>query len=220
MAEGRSGRDLSDFERVAVDLSARFINLSSDEIEEGIVSALGTIGDYFGADRAYIGRFTEGHRRFTLIHEWNGPGIPTAARNWIAVPSSAFAKILRSFLRGETVFMPRVADMPNEDARERILASGTLSIMLTPLVFDGSLWGFVGLSSTVEEQDWPEQAPRLLSTLGQMCVTALERKRSEAALRMTRYSVEHSTDAAFCHSVETDVSFRQVLARHGAEPTT
>jgi len=197
MAEGRSWRGESDFERVAVELSTRFINFSSDEIEEGIRDALGTIGEFFGADRAYIGRFTVDHRRFTLTHEWNDPAVPKAARNWIAVPSSMFAGILRSFLRNETVFEPRIREMENVDARDRILASGTQSLMLTPLMCDGSLWGFVGLSSTVEELDWPAHAPRLLSVFGQMCVTAMERKRSEAALRMTQYSVEHAADAAY-----------------------
>jgi len=197
MTEARSWRDQGDFERVAVDLSARFINFSSDEIEDGITAALGTIGKFFGADRAYIGRFTEGHRRFTMTHEWNRPEVGPAAPTWIAVPSSMFAGILRAFLRNETVFSPRVADLPNREARERILASGTRSLMLTPLVYEGALWGFVGLSSTTEEQNWPQHAPRLLGVFGQMCVTALERKRSEAALRMTRYSVEHSADAAF-----------------------
>jgi len=113
-----SPHDPRDYERIVAEIATRFINLTSDEIEQGIHDALGTIGGVLGATRVYLGRFTEDQERFTVTDEWTAPGVPSASRLWRAVPTDRFDAIRRAFEKDDTYWDRARQDPVLESLRE------------------------------------------------------------------------------------------------------
>ncbi len=64
-----------EFEKRIYDISTRFIETTTDRIEEGIQYALESIGGFFDVDRSYLILFADGKRDLKDIHEWCWEGI-------------------------------------------------------------------------------------------------------------------------------------------------
>lgn len=63
------------FKNIISDLSAKFINLNSEDIDKGMNDALKEIGEFAGVDRSYIFLFYDSFRMVHNTHEWCALGI-------------------------------------------------------------------------------------------------------------------------------------------------
>ena len=78
------------FEQLLSHLSTHFINLSLNEIDEAIDSALREIGEFFRLDRSYIFQRTNSDSTFNKTHEWCTNGI-AAKTNLLQTLAEYFA---------------------------------------------------------------------------------------------------------------------------------
>jgi diguanylate cyclase (GGDEF)-like protein/PAS domain S-box-containing protein len=106
-------------------------------------------------------------------------------------------------LKGETIHIPRVADLPSEanaEKKEFNLAS-IKSLINVPMIYRKSVIGFLGFDSVRKEKIWPEDNIMLIKIIGEIFVNALVRKQVEEALRESedRYRTifEDSRDAIY-----------------------
>lgn len=86
--------------------------------------------------------------------------------------------------RVENVYIPRVADLPPEAStvKEILLPQGIQSLIVIPLVYGGSLIGYLGFDSVRTEKRWSEESIALLKIVGEIFVNVLKRKKAEEAL--------------------------------------
>jgi putative nucleotidyltransferase with HDIG domain len=87
----------------------------------------------------------------------------------------------------DTVYLPRVADLPDEarNEREECLAMSIRSLLLVPISYGNVLEGYLGFDAVRSEKRWTEQVIALLKIVGEVIVNSLKRKQGEQNLRQS-----------------------------------
>lgn len=164
------------FERVLTKASAALIRSSNEQIDAAIVDALGSIGAFFGVDRAYLFLIDEAACTQSNTHEWVSPGISREAHNLQGIPLTAFPWLLEQ-LRADHVFRVECIDeMPAEAVNERaeFEREGIQSILIVPLWLGSSLHGFAGFDAVRTQVEWGEHYVVGLRLMAQMLANTLE----------------------------------------------
>jgi formate hydrogenlyase transcriptional activator len=171
------------FETLLAELSARFVNLPPERVDQEIEDALRCLVEALQADRSALGRLTEDGGDFVVTHSFALPGIEV----FPLIPSLATVAPLmsRTLLSGQPFVMPRLADLPAEAAKERKLFAGRqiLSGVVVPLMIGGRVIGGVGCSLAHGEREWPEPVVRGLRLIADVFANALARQDADRALR-------------------------------------
>ena len=199
-------------------LSTHFINLASDEIDEGINYALKAIGEFAEVDRSYIFLYRDRGRIVDNTHEWCASGVEPQIHRLKGQLVDDFPWLMGKLKRGEVVHVPRVSDLPPEATAEKkeFELQEIRSLVIVSLVFGGSPIGFLGFDSVRTEKTWSEDTIELLKIVGEMFANALERKRTEEALKesfaqlskKTRYE---SIVSAVGRSIHQTINLQDVL---------
>jgi PAS domain S-box-containing protein len=174
-----------DFENIITSISTHFINLPTDEIDNGINIALQKIGEFVDVDRSYVFQFYENGTKMDNTHEWCRKGVDPHIQRLKGLPVDNFPWVLKKIKQFKVVHIPLVADLPPEASaeKEEFQAEGIQSLIMVPMVYGGGVVGFLGLDSVRVEKTWLEDISALLRIVGEIFANALERKQTEEALR-------------------------------------
>ncbi|MGH8454728.1 MAG: HAMP domain-containing protein, partial [Nevskiales bacterium] len=166
------------FEDLIVRLSARFIGLKPDAIDDALNQALGEIGRFAGVDRSYVFQFSPDHSTESCTHEWCAPGIESAIHRLQNLPLNNYPWFMQRIGRGEVLHVPQVSDLPPEAAAERaeFEAENIQSVIMVPLVFEGQVSGYMGFDAVSRAIEWPPEIVALLRIAGEIVFNALHRK--------------------------------------------
>jgi signal transduction histidine kinase len=170
------------FEKLITGLSTDFVSLAPQDVDPGINRALAAIGAFARVDRAYIFRFSKDGTTMSNTHEWCAPGIEPQIENLGDLPVSVFPWWTERMRRREVIHIPRVADLPDEAAAERaiLLEQAIRSIVVVPITSGQSVLGFLGFDSVQVEKTWEDEDIALLKIVGEIFVSALDRKEADA----------------------------------------
>lgn len=202
-----------EFEKLISMLSTNFINRKADEVDPSIYGALKLLGEFADVDRSYIFLFSKGLERMNCTHEWYAPGIKSEIENLRDIKTDKFRWFMDKITKLEVVYVPKVIDMPQDAETEKndFLSFGIKSLINIPMVHREKLIGFVGFDSVRTEKEWKEDIINLLKLVGEMFVDALERKKTEEALRegeeKYRTMIEHSNDMIWTLDVKGDFTY-------------
>jgi PAS domain S-box-containing protein len=172
-------------EELVTDVSTRFINIASEDLDGEILLALKRLGESLGVDRAQVNLLSSDGTRIERMYEWPPREEGPSAVHAVGLSLEPFRWSMGRLRRFEIVHAPRVADLPAEAAPEKEgwLALGIQSLVAVPLVIGNSLVGFFGFATVHKEQVWLEEDHTLLKALGDVFTNALARKRAEETLR-------------------------------------
>ena len=178
---------LVEFERLIAAVSTNFINLTLDKIDDEINQALQTTGEFSGVDRSYVFLFSEDGTKMDNTHEWCAEGIEPQIDNLKGLPVELSPWWMDKLNQFENVYIPRVADLPPEAStvKEILQPQGIQSLIVVPMVYGGSLIGYLGFDSVRTEKRWSEEDIALLKIVGEIFVSALKHKQAEEALRLS-----------------------------------
>lgn len=173
------------FENLITQLSTHFIDLKPEAIDGGINHALRSIGEFCTVDRAYIFLFSERRTSMINTHEWCAPGIEPQIEYLQDLPTETFPWWVERILQNQVIHIPRVADMVEEAAAEKAIleAQAVKSIVVVPLLYQGASVGFVGFDAVQWEKTWSDEDIALLRLVGEMLISAIERRRGEEQRR-------------------------------------
>jgi formate hydrogenlyase transcriptional activator len=174
-------------EQMLSEISTRFINLSWQQVDEGINYTLERIGKLAGVDRSYLFLFFDEGKKAQNTHEWCAPEVTSQRQNLQDMAVADFPWIFTKVLRGETVYVPRVAELPAEAQAEKtdMLEQAIQSLLIVPLTFGGGVTGFLGFDSVKSEKIWQAEDVRLLKVVGEIIANFLQRVRAEQAIRVS-----------------------------------
>lgn len=186
------------FDRMISDLSARFINLPPDKLDEEIEHALKMVLEFFQVDRCGLLHLLTDEDAWEITHvvysEYAGP-IPKGAKLPRSIHPWAFEKLSK---KGDVVSIAKLSDVPEEAHvdRETWMKWGVKSDLAIPLLKNKSVIHAIAIHSMQGERTWPEEFIPRLQLIGEIFVSALERRKSEQALRESEEKLNLAASSA------------------------
>jgi signal transduction histidine kinase len=194
---GKAHRDELLVRQLIASITAKFVDINHNSLNQTIVEALKELGEFIGADRAYIIRFDESRNSVTFTHTWDESGIQFRIALNQEYPESAIPFLIKSLRIGKPVSVSSVHELPPEAKAERelmIKAEAKSSIMV-PLKLAGELYGGMLFHAMLEAQEWQEKHFELLALTGGVFLNAINRLNREEAIRTMNIVLEERVKA-------------------------
>ncbi|UHD15379.1 response regulator [Thiocapsa bogorovii] len=174
-----------------MEVSATYISLPLDRVDAVIETSLGHLGDFVGADRAYLFDYVFERQIATNTHEWCAPGIEPQIDTLQAVPMGMIPDWVATHREGGTVYVPDVLSLPPESSVRQVLEpQGIKSAIAVPMIDGPRCRGFVGFDSVRRHHRYSKTEQRLLTVFAQMLVNVQKRRETEESLRLSREQAE------------------------------
>jgi formate hydrogenlyase transcriptional activator len=173
------------FETLISGLSARLIKAPMNEVDGEIEQALEHVREIFQADRCgLLGICAEDRRYCWVTHASYGEGIEPVSGD-INLAELFPWSYERLVVQGSSVNISQMEDLPKEAETERRSwsALGIRSSLTVPLYVEGRVSSLIVLNAVRRERSWSEEFVPRLQLLGEIFIGALERRRTDAALR-------------------------------------
>lgn len=171
-------------EKLLADLSAAFVNVPPDQLDELINQSLKTLVEFLGNDRSTVVKFTADKRQVLVTHCYAVAGCEPFPVGPISVDRLPwFLGQLRS---GNIVFLRCLPeDLPPESEIERrhCIADGIKSNVSIPLMAGGSVLGALTFGFLTRRCDWPAEIINRLQIVGEVFAGAFLRRSAEESLR-------------------------------------
>jgi len=197
-----------DLDTLIMKISSDFIALPLDGIDDGIVSALHTIGEFVEVDRSNVFVFSRGGTRLSLAMGWCADGVVPIADGVQDRPTDNMPWWMNMLRRDQVIHVPRVDALPPEaqSARAALEVRGIKSVLAVPMFHGEEILGFLGLDMVRQEKTWTQGEISLLRVVADIFASALHRKRTEAALRDSearyRLLAENAVDVTWMTDID------------------
>ncbi|CAG0942278.1 partial Formate hydrogenlyase transcriptional activator FhlA, partial [Anaerolineae bacterium] len=171
------------FETLIADLSARFINISSEEVDEAISAALDRVRTFYHADYCALFEADVATSETRLPYISYAPNVIRLPED--IIPRQAFPWAYDIvFLQGKPNIRERNDDFPPEAEidRKSNKAIGVEAAINIPVDY-GSPTAYCLTVATVRQRSWPAEYIPRVRLLGEIIVEALKRKRLDVELK-------------------------------------
>ena len=178
-------------EQVVAQISRQYVNIEPENRDAIVQSTLASLGRQVGVARSYIFLYDAARDEFSSAYEWCAEGIEPSPNPGQPRRTQDHPLLLQPLLRGETVNIPRVADLTDEDPGIEILkAQKVLSILCLPLTSEKGAMGLIGFDALQKERAWQEAEVSLLHVVGRIIANGLEHLHKEQEIFELNQSLE------------------------------
>jgi formate hydrogenlyase transcriptional activator len=212
-----SRRDLEDrlaFETLIGDLSADFVNLPPERLDEAVTGALRQIVEALDLDRAVLWLREDGGDDFWIAHRWgrNALALDTHERPSI---KSMFPWFWNTLMAGDVAVYCRLSDVPDEVTRGSVERFGATAGLAVGFSIGGEVAGGVSFATGRGERDWPPEIVGRLQLVSRVFASAIARQRADRALVEALAEVKRLGERLKAENSYLRSEVRQVL---GASP--
>lgn len=171
-------------DRLIAQISSHFLNLPPEGVDQGVQEALTLLREFCQAEGAFIRLLSADSRYFLQASQYfSGP----PGRNSELLPRIEVDEIpwvATKLRRREAIEIPTFAGLPPEAEGERRILDflGIRSSLSVPILFGGSLFGWIGINQYSQEREWSPETATLLRIIGGMVASAIIRRRSHESL--------------------------------------
>lgn len=184
-------------EKLVSMVSAQFLAVTSDEVQDELKHILHIIGEFFGIDRSYLYLYSKDRKIIKKAYEWHAPKIAPHARDWAGVRVEDFPWHKVSWGANEILHIPDVRNA-NEAASELLDLSNLTTVrshLSIPLIRGEGLSGVLGMDSVLEIRDWKPEDLTLVKIIAEILANALERLDKEQELQQAKEAAESANRA-------------------------
>lgn len=190
-AAQRERERLNDFVLLLFRLANRFINLPVQEADVAIHEALGDMGRFVDADRAYLFDYDFVAATGSNTHEWCAEGVRPEIGNLQQLPLTMMPDWVGPHRLGQVMHIPDTQALPDGPLRELLRTQGIQSLVALPLMDGERCLGFVGLDSVRHPHNYEGEESTLLQLFAQMLVNIRLRVEAEDRIRELTAGLEH-----------------------------
>ncbi len=203
---------LREFQEITLNISTRQVNLHIDEIEREIVQGLEEISQYFGVDRAYIYLFSERGDMVEKHFSWQSKDAEDSPEidNF---SSKDIPWVMNQLNSQQSVIVENLDESSLEIKQEKeiLQPAGIKSTLIVPMIIRGTLIGYLGFHSVIEERIWNSEEIKLLRVTGEIYSNALEKRKAEKVLKESeekyRKLVETMNDGLAIIDAKSDFNY-------------
>jgi GAF domain-containing protein len=165
---------------VIAELSAHFINLPADAVDEAIVDALQRIVTLLDVDRGQLIEFKS--EEVWITHSWAVDGVLAISRKLIG---EKYPWIMSKLRNGDAVILRNLDDFPAEADLDRasLHNAGSKANLMVPMRVAGRVVGALALGCVREERPWPAEVVARARALADIFANALAHKSTLETLR-------------------------------------
>ncbi len=218
----------SQLQQILMEISANYINLPLDRVDDAVNDSLSKLGEFVNADRAYVFNYNFEKEICTNTHEWCAPGIESEIKFLQAVPLSSMTECIDMHKEGKTMYVPDVSAMPAGKSREILEPQKIRSLINVPMMHNSSPIGFVGFDSVKQTHSYSFVEQQLLEVYAQILVNIKLRKQAGEELMHTLSRAEESDKlktaflANISHEIRTPlngiIGFTSLIGTPGLTP--
>jgi len=197
----KNGTDIGDrlrFEQMISDLSARLLRLPPGKLDGEIEQALKKVMAFFQVDRCGLLRTLPGRESWKITHvasSESAPPIPVDAELPRSIHPWAYDRLTN---HGEVIMFSKVDDMPDEARvdKQTWKSWGIRSNLVIPIFHGESVVHIISINAVQTERVWPEEFIPRLQLLGEIFISALERRKADKALRESKEQLNLAASSA------------------------
>ncbi len=175
----------SEFDKLLADVSDRLVATPLGEMDSAIHYALGRVGHFSVADRAYVyvfDRESENAEQVAMYLADKPSAVDDGLRD---LPMSALPYFAAEILDGRTVVVPTVDQLPERAVEERrfLRDHGTRSCVMIPLAGADQVAGTMTLETLDHDRTWSSHELAMLRVFAEQIAAAVNRRQSEHELK-------------------------------------
>jgi transcriptional regulator with GAF, ATPase, and Fis domain len=181
------------FEALVSAISADFVNLPSEELDNAIANALRKIVETLDLDRAVMWlRHGEGDD-FRLAQWWARTTLPMDSSEQGSL-KALFPFLWARLMAGEVCSYSRASDIPDDVTRANVVRLGAKAGATIGFSIDGQVAGCVSYATARDEREWSSDVVGRLRLLSRVFANAIARQRSDRALQEALAEVKRLGD--------------------------
>ena len=180
------------------DISSRFINLPSAEVDREIEAVQRRVCEVLDVDLSALWEQTVAEGPLTLTHFYGSQEDLLPPMRGMSA-QEYFPWLQQEMLTGRVVAASSLEELPEAAAldRQNLRLFGVKSNLTVPLLVGGTAnVGALGFNTTRMERDWPDVVVKRLQLIAQVFANALARKRTDEALREGEERLSLAADSA------------------------
>ncbi len=185
-------RSYSGMQELFLRISAGFINVGGDGLDEAIRDALREVSSFVGADRSYVYSYDWVARRCRCEQEWIKNDVPRDMGIPKDAPLDDVPDWARLHAAGGVVLVPDARAVSDAKLRSLLESHGVRSLILIPTMNGETCTGFIGFESNREAHVYTDRESMLLTVFAGMIVGVMNR----CALEERLVDAKESADAA------------------------
>ena len=174
------------------ELSIDFFQTEESDIDTLTDRTLEKIGTLVDADRSYI--FDIDHEAETLsnTHEWCSEGVEPQIEMLQDLPQDTLPWWTQKLKNFEKIIIPNVSELPPEaEAEKELLEEQNIeSLIVTPMISNDELVGFVGFDWVEKQEAWSDEFISILRMVSELITTARTRNEREKELQRIKNQYE------------------------------
>jgi PAS domain S-box-containing protein len=171
-------------EKIISQISNRFVNVDTVDIEAEMRRALQQIGEASGVDRAYVALLAADNTTFIQAYVWGAPGIDARAGDALHAPPHIVAHYIEYMKSAGIIHVSTPSDWGAITTDERALLEQrrVQSFIIVPLLYRGNLIGSFGCDAVRAPKTWRAEDITFLQIVAEIFANALEHRRVDQAL--------------------------------------
>ena len=209
--------------QLGAQISTRFSNLASADLDAGIQETLQEIAEFAQMDASFMIQVSQRDPTLNITHEWLVPGLTPQRYSTQTLPFSVSPWMTSRIQSGEVICIPSIADLPAGVSIDRRYwqALGLRSLVAVPICcqHDEIVWIICAsrleqsyFESLISEQGECSffRAIDLLKLAGEIFAHALQRRNTEAELHQHQHHLEDLVANRTAELQESETRFRMM----------
>lgn len=188
-------------------ISARMVKASPETLDTEIIRSLQELFQLMEIDRGALICVAEDSPIVKISHAWYDEGLEPISEeiNLVGLFPWTYQLLVG---QGKPFVMASIADIPPEAAidRETHLRLGTKSALSIPLAIGGRIHYIIAVHTLKKERSWSETFISRLRLMGEIFVSALERRDIVRALQINQYRLDLAAASADAGLWELDLA--------------
>ncbi|MDR9416746.1 MAG: PAS domain S-box protein [Gracilimonas sp.] len=204
-----------------MEISATYINLPLEKVDQTINESIAELGKYFNADRFYIFDYDFEQNTASNTFEWCAKGVKPEIDNLQDVPVDVIPEWINTHKNGKAMIIHDVLKLDKDDNVRQILEPQEIKSLITVPIMDGKeCLGFLGIDSVRKHRKYSKKEEQLLHIFADFLTNLKKRVKNYESLQENKRILSDIIENSGSVIVIKDVDGKYILVNKKFEEIT